>query len=97
MRSVTATCDTPEGLHRARKAAKRARYVVEFTGPAVGKPAAALGRRAKHLQEQLGEHQDSAVAADFLARVAVDAPAAVAFGCGVLWAHAYRRSGARST
>ncbi|MCG7632867.1 CHAD domain-containing protein [Gordonia McavH-238-E] len=53
-----------EDLHRARKAAKRARYAGELAAPVVDK---SMGRsqakRYKRIQTVLGEHQDSAVAA----------------------------------
>jgi CHAD domain-containing protein len=53
-------------LHEVRKAVKRARYAAEL--------AAALGltgtgkylKRAKHVQDVLGDHQDAVVAADVL-------------------------------
>ena len=60
-------------LHRARKATKRARYAVELTTP-IRRPKAAKKtiKRYKALQDILGEHQDSVVAAgvlrDFAAR-----------------------------
>ena len=53
-----------EDLHRARKAAKRARYAGELAAPVVDR---SLGRsqakRYKKIQTVLGEHQDAAVAA----------------------------------
>jgi len=48
--------------HEIRKAAKRLRYAGEAVEPAFGAPAAALAKNAEHLQEVLGEHQDSVVA-----------------------------------
>ncbi|WP_375426221.1 CHAD domain-containing protein [uncultured Friedmanniella sp.] len=56
-----------ERLHRARKAAKRARYAAELAEP-VWSRAAAQVSAAKDLQTQLGEHQDSAVSVVFLRR-----------------------------
>ena len=52
-----------DALHRARKAAKRARYAGELTRPLVGKK---KGKKRiaeyKKVQKVLGEHQDSVVA-----------------------------------
>jgi CHAD domain-containing protein len=48
--------------HEIRKAAKRLRYAGEAVEPAFGAPAATLAKNAEHLQEVLGEHQDSVVA-----------------------------------
>ena len=53
--------------HRARIAAKRARYAAEAVLPGVPK-------RAKRLQTLLGEHQDAVVAAERLQALAVDHP-----------------------
>jgi CHAD domain-containing protein len=57
-----------ERLHRARKAAKRARYAAELAGPAWSR-AGEHARRAEDVQTLLGEHQDSVVSAAFLLRV----------------------------
>jgi CHAD domain-containing protein len=55
-----------ESLHRARKAAKRARYAVEAAASVLpGKPAEAIDR-LKSLQDLLGEQHDAVVAADLL-------------------------------
>ncbi len=59
--------DQDERLHRARKAAKRARYAAELAEPVWPRAAAAV-QAAKQLQSQLGENQDSAVSAAFLRR-----------------------------
>lgn len=53
-------------LHQARKAGKRARYAVELAAPVLGKKADKIIDDRKDLQDVLGEHQDSFVAADFL-------------------------------
>ena len=58
--------DAPDLLHRARKAVKRHRYAVEAAEPVLGGKAAKVIRRRKHLQETLGEYQDSVVTAPFL-------------------------------
>lgn len=57
--------DQDERLHRARKAAKRARYAAELAVPGWTK-AETVAEDAKRLQTELGEYQDSAVAATFL-------------------------------
>lgn len=79
-----------EALHRARKAFKRARYAAELATPLVGKKHAKKKiRRYKHVQEVLGEHQDSLVAAEFLRRLGAAAgtrPAENGFTYGLLFA-----------
>jgi CHAD domain-containing protein len=57
-----------EELHRARKAMKRLRYAGELAKPA-DKKASRVVRQAKHLQTELGEHQDAIVSARYLARL----------------------------
>src|SRR5437764_342811 len=57
----------PNGdFHEVRKQAKRTRYVAESVGPALGSKAASairrLARRARRIQDVLGEHQDAVVA-----------------------------------
>jgi len=56
----------PEALHRARKAGKRFRYAAELSEPVLGKQASMAVEHGKHLQQLLGEHQDSVVSAAFL-------------------------------
>jgi CHAD domain-containing protein len=53
-------------LHRSRKAGKRHRYVVELAQPIWGSKADKIINRRKKLQDVLGDHQDSHVAAAFL-------------------------------
>ena len=60
--------DNVEHLHRARKAFKRARYAAELVEPANAEMKQ-IAQDAKELQTLLGEHQDSVVAAEFLARM----------------------------
>ncbi|MDI6516336.1 CYTH and CHAD domain-containing protein [Streptomyces coelicoflavus] len=74
------------GLHEARKAAKKLRYAAEVARPALGKPAARLGKHAKAVQQLLGEHQDAVVAQDTLRGLAVAAHGAgeSAFTWGLL-------------
>jgi hypothetical protein len=47
-----------EALHDMRIAAKRLRYVLELTSPVFGEPAENAARRAKNLQDLLGEIHD---------------------------------------
>lgn len=70
--------------HRVRIAAKRARYAGELAAPVLGAPAKRYAQAAEAVQEVLGEHQDAAVAADAVRRLATDAPPATAFGLGLL-------------
>lgn len=51
-----------EALHRARKAAKRARYAGELMAPAIGKKASRFARQMKKVQSVLGDHQDAVIA-----------------------------------
>lgn len=53
-------------LHQARKAGKRARYAVELAAPVLGKKADQIIAGRTELQDVLGEHQDSIVAAEHL-------------------------------
>ena len=59
-------------LHRARKAAKRARYAAELRTP-VDKKAKATAKRYKQFQRVLGDHQDGVVALTALHRLALTA------------------------
>jgi CHAD domain-containing protein len=74
-------------LHRARKAAKRARYTAELCASVTGK-AGRTAKRWQAMQDELGEHQDRVVAAGILRELATsDAD----FVLGIMWALA--RSG----
>jgi CHAD domain-containing protein len=72
-RRLAAAIDSGDNamLHRARKAAKRARYAAELRGP-LDRPAAAkkTEKHYKRVQRVLGEHQDSVVASATLRRLA---------------------------
>ncbi|MGZ4598396.1 MAG: CYTH and CHAD domain-containing protein [Oryzihumus sp.] len=76
-------------LHEVRKAAKRLRYAAETARPALGKPMKKLARRAKALQDVLGEHQDGVVCRALLVDLATSATAhgESAFTYGRLHAH----------
>jgi len=74
---------TDEHWHKARIAAKQVRYASEAVAPFFGKDAKRLAVKAEEIQELLGEHQDAAVAADTLRRLAIGpraGPAAFTFG-----------------
>lgn len=61
-------------LHRARKAAKRARYAAELVKPLGGaKHTKRIKKHYKGIQSVLGDHQDTAVASVALWRMAVSA------------------------
>jgi CHAD domain-containing protein len=77
-------------IHRVRKAAKRARYAAELAEPALGKQAAAVGKRSKKLQRRLGDRQDHVLAAEFLLRVAQAGGGG--FTLGVLHEREYRQA-----
>lgn len=74
-----------ERTHRARKAAKRARYTAELATPALGEPAESLAARHENVQDELGELQDAIVAARYLERISDFAEGPAGFGLGVLW------------
>ncbi|MFC9331730.1 CHAD domain-containing protein [Kitasatospora sp. NPDC057015] len=75
-------------LHRARKAAKRARYAAESVSPFAGRPADRLRKRAKGIQQPLGAHQDGVMGERALAEIAAADPPddGSAFGLGILYA-----------
>jgi hypothetical protein len=67
-RLIAAVADTDDAaLHRARKAAKRARYAAELARPVLGKKKTTKkAAEYKKIQTVLSEHQDSVVAAETL-------------------------------
>jgi CHAD domain-containing protein len=77
-------------LHRARKAAKRARYAAELRGSVdASKSAKTAQKHYKRIQRVLGDHQDSVVASDTLRRLALTAGTTVGengFTYGLLYA-----------
>ena len=91
-RRLAAAIESGDGamLHRARKAAKRARYAAELRRPL--DKGAATKKAEKHfkkIQRVLGEHQDSVVASDVLRRFALTAgttPGENGFTYGLLYA-----------
>lgn len=68
--AVALEADDPALLHRARKAAKRARYATELAAPVTGKNSKRQIKRLKRVQDVLGEYQDSIVARQLLRRLA---------------------------
>jgi CHAD domain-containing protein len=84
--------DDPTLLHRARKAAKRARYAAELVAPL---DSSASPRRKRHekVQSILGDHQDTTVATAALRRLAITAgttPGENGFTFGLLYAREQR-------
>ena len=67
-----------EELHAVRKKGKRARYAAELAGRDK------LVKRAKKLQDVLGEHQDAVVAAERLRELAAEATPGQALVAGRL-------------
>lgn len=87
LRAATATGDA-SALHRARKAAKRARYAHELVQTvARGKPAKKKAAHHRALQDLIGEHQDSQLSAEVLRRLgrAAGTPAEDGFIFGILY------------
>jgi CHAD domain-containing protein len=74
-RAVAEGDDSDEALHRVRKAAKRARYIAELSRPELGEQARSAAQQHEAAQSRLGRHQDGAVAAAFLDRIAAEAAA----------------------
>ncbi|ABG94952.1 conserved hypothetical protein [Rhodococcus jostii RHA1] len=89
---LTAAVADPDdaALHRARKAAKRARYAAELAAPILGKKKATKkAKKYKKIQKILGEHQDSVVAAQTLRTLGARAgatPGENGFAFGLLYA-----------
>ncbi|WP_107656942.1 CYTH and CHAD domain-containing protein [Nocardia suismassiliense] len=80
-----------ESLHRARKAAKRARYAAELQEPVRDRAQAKSNiKHYKQIQRVLGDHNDSVVSAAFLWRTATAAGTAAdenGFTFGLLYAN----------
>jgi CHAD domain-containing protein len=75
-------------LHRARKAAKRARYAAELRKP-LDKGAKRTVKHYKQIQSLLGDHQDTVVATEALRQMALAAGTTVGengFSYGMLYA-----------
>jgi CHAD domain-containing protein len=89
-RDARATADDADNdqLHALRKRGKRVRYAHELAADDK------IVKRAKELQDVLGEHQDSVVAEERLRALAADAPADQAMAAGLLVAAEQRRRAA---
>lgn len=85
-------------LHKVRIRVKRARYAAELAEPMAGKPAQRFIKRAKKLQDALGEHQDAAVAEQRVRRLlrAERKPLAVALSRRLVDKQRTRRQEARA-
>lgn len=89
-RAVDALGDDPPdtALHELRLLVKRLRYAVELLVPIEGKPARRTAKAAAALSDELGVHQDAAVAAAWLHAAAVDlGDAEAAFVAGRIAGH----------
>ena len=98
-RTAAAAADGAErdtALHEMRKAAKRARYVLEAAEPALGKDTRKLRKRVKAVQSLLGDHHDTVVARAVLRELGGQAQVegANGFTFGVLYAE--ERAAARA-
>ncbi len=71
-------------LHRIRIETKRARYAAELGEPVLGKAGARFVRRAKNLQDVIGEHQDACVAEARIRELAVRDGSRTALAAGRL-------------
>lgn len=79
-------------LHEARKAAKKARYAGETLAEFFGKPATRFAEAMERLQDELGQHQDSAVMRARISQLAAEEPSpTAAFTYGRLHAQEERR------
>ncbi len=79
--------DRDGALHRARKAAKRARYAAEATTTVAGPEARRFAKRMQQVQSVLGDHQDTVIARELERRLGVEAHLAGenAFSYGLLY------------
>jgi CHAD domain-containing protein len=85
---------TDHQLHRARIAAKQARYATETATIAFGATAERLAAQAEHVQDVLGEQHDAVVAAAEVAALARKADSARAFALGILHEQLHRNASA---
>jgi CHAD domain-containing protein len=79
---------SPEAFHDVRKKGKRLRYTLEFVSEVYGKPVQKLVKPLKALQDDLGDHQDAVVTAEYLMELGTTTgqarvPRGVAFTMGV--------------
>jgi CHAD domain-containing protein len=96
LRTAANSPDEAELVHRARKAAKRARYAIELASPTLpSKIAKKSIKNARAIQDTLGEFQDSVVAQEALLRMGIRAGTAAnenGFTYGLLYALEQRRA-----
>jgi CHAD domain-containing protein len=96
LRTAATKPNQPELVHRARKAAKRARYATELAAPALpSKLAKQTIKKARAVQDALGEFQDSVVAHGALLQMGIRAGTAAnenGFTYGLLYALEQRRA-----
>jgi CHAD domain-containing protein len=87
LKQIDSSPDENAAAHRARKAAKRARYIAELCEPALGKRARKAMKSAKKLQQLLGDEQDGVVAAEFLRGLGLTSgpEGRIGFGFGLLY------------
>jgi CHAD domain-containing protein len=71
-------------LHRVRINAKRARYAAELAEPALKKVGTKFVKRAKAVQDVIGEHQDAVVAEDRIRELALRGGSRTALAAGRL-------------
>jgi CHAD domain-containing protein len=79
---------SPEAFHDVRKKGKRLRYTLEFVSEIYGNPVQKLVNPLKALQDDLGDHQDAVVTAEYLRELGTTTgqarvPRGVAFTMGV--------------
>jgi CHAD domain-containing protein len=94
--NAAADTDRDTALHEMRKAAKRARYVIETAEPVLGNKARKLRKRVKKVQSLLGDPHDTVVARPVLRDLGAQAQldGANGFTFGVL--HAQEHAAART-
>ncbi|MFI6449200.1 CHAD domain-containing protein [Kitasatospora sp. NPDC050543] len=76
-----------DALHRARKAAKRARYTAESARRVSPERAKKFAKRMKSLQRALGAHQDAVIARTALMKAGSSDGGRHAFAYGVMYGH----------
>jgi CHAD domain-containing protein len=75
---------TDDQLHRVRITAKRARYAAELGEPALKKAGARFVKKAKVVQDVIGEHQDAVVAEERIRELALRGGSSTGLAAGRL-------------
>lgn len=83
--SAAVAAGADDRTHRARKAAKRARYTAELAAPVLGAKVERVAKRHEDVQDELGVLQDAIVASAYLERITPRAGGRAGFGIGLLW------------